>query len=43
MASIYSVLGWCRDLKSIPAILKGIVKTPVSNYGIGLAETVTTL
>jgi hypothetical protein len=34
-------LGWCREGESIPAILKGLVKIPLSNYGAGLAETVT--
>ena len=29
--------------ESIPAILKGIVKVPLSNYGAGLAERVTTV
>jgi hypothetical protein len=36
-------LGWCREGKSIPAILKGIVKIPISNYCAGLAERVTTV
>jgi hypothetical protein len=36
-------LGWCREGESIPAILEGIVKIPLPNYGVGLAERVTTV
>ena len=36
-------LEWYREGESIPAIVKDFVKIPVSNYGAGLAERVTTV
>jgi len=36
-------LGWYREKESIPAILKGMVKIPLSNYGACPAERVTTV
>jgi hypothetical protein len=36
-------LGWCREGESNPPLSKGIVKIPLSNYGAGLAERVTTV
>jgi len=34
---------WYREGESITAILKGIVKIAISNYGPGFAERVTTV
>jgi len=41
MVAAISDVAW--EGESLPALLKGIAKILLSNYGAGLAETVTTV